>query len=220
MAQAANVRSLEALREFRVALIKFIDKAKRAISTSDSEVMRTQMWLDSHQPAHWKRELRKSEERLNQAKSELFRATISQPDNPRGPTDQVRLVNRRKAEIEHAKLKYEKTKRWSRTFERSTNEYRGSISPLSSALDGTAHKAVVLIERSIETLESYVSSKAPTSAETLTAPDGDSISRKGAEQTEQTKNTTKQEPHDEHANSDSTTNQGNESTDVSMESDD
>ena len=83
MAQAANVRSLEALREFRVALIKFIDKAKRAVSTSDSEVMRTQMWLDSHQPAHWKRELRKSEEQLNQAKSELFRATISQPDNRR-----------------------------------------------------------------------------------------------------------------------------------------
>ena len=211
MAQAANVRSLEALREFRVALIKFIDKAKRAVSTSDSEVMRTQMWLDSHQPAHWKRELRKSEERLNQAKSELFRATISQPDNPRGPTDQVRLVNRRKAEIEHAKLKYEKTKRWSRMFERSTNEYRGSISPLSSALDGTAHKAVVLIERSIATLESYLSSETPTSAETLTAPEGDSIARKGAEQSES---------NHEHADSDRTTDQGNERLDVPMEADD
>ena len=114
MAKAANVRSLEALREFRVALIKFIDKAKRAISTSDSEVMRTQLWLQSDQPSHWLREIRKGEELLNQAKSELFRATLSQPDNPRGPTDQVRLVRKRKEEIEHAKQQLEKTKRWSR----------------------------------------------------------------------------------------------------------
>ena len=212
MAKAANVRSLEALREFRVALIKFIDKAKRAISTSDSEVMRTQIWLQSDQPHHWVREIRRGEERLNQAKSELFRATLSQPDNPRGPTDQVRLVRKRKEEIEYAKQQLEKTKRWSRAFERSTNDYRGSMSPLSSALDGTAHKAVVLIERSIETLESYLRSTAPTSEETASSAKGQSIARKGDDNME-TKN-------DEHANSDSTTDKGDESTDVPVERDD
>lgn len=212
MAKAANVRSLEALREFRVALIKFIDKAKRAISTSDSEVMRTQLWLQSDQPTHWIREIRKGEELLNQAKSELFRATLSQPDNPRGPTDQVRLVRKRKDEIEHAKQQLAKTKRWSRTFERSTNDYRGSMSPLSSSLDGTAHKAVVLIERSIATLESYLASTAPLSEESLEPTESKSIARKGDDKTE-TKN-------DEHANSNSTTDQSNESTDVSMERDD
>ena len=209
MAKTANVRSLEALREFRVALIKFIDNAKRAIATSDSEVMRTKIWLQSNQPTHWIREIRKSEEKLNQAKSELFRATISQPDNPRGPTDQVRLVRRRKAEIEHAEEKLEKTKRWSRTFERSTNEYRGAMSPLSSALDGTAHKAVVLIEKSIATLESYIASSVPTSEETLDSTQGKSIARKGNKQMEST--------NDEHANSNRTTDEGNEGTDVSME---
>ena len=212
MAKAANVRSLEALREFRVALIKFIDKAKRAISTSDSEVMRTQLWLQSDQPTHWIREIRKGEELLNQAKSELFRATLSQPDNPRGPTDQVRLVRKRKDEIEHAKQQLANTKRWSRTFERSTNDYRGSMSPLSSSLDGTAHKAVVLIERSIATLESYLASTAPLSEESLEPTESKSIARKGDDKTE-TKN-------DEHANSNSTTDQSNESTDVSMERDD
>lgn len=196
MAKAANVRSLEALREFRVALIKFIDKAKRAISTSDSEVMRMQIWLQSDQPSHWIREIKRGEERLNQAKSELFRATISQPDNPRGPTDQVRLVRRRKEEIEHAKRKLENTKRWSRTFERNSNEYRGAVSPLSSALDGNAHKAVVLIENSIATLEKYLASSAPVSEELLDGTTTPSIARKGDNQ---------KESKDEHADSDSTT---------------
>ncbi len=201
MAKAANVRSLEALREFRVALIKFIDKAKRAVSTSDSEVMRTQMWIDSHQPSHWVREIRKGEEKLNQAKSELFRATISQPDNPRGPTDQVRLVRKRKAEIEYAKKKLEQTKRWSRLFERSTNEYRGAMSPLSSSLDGTAQKAVVLIERSITSLEAYLSSSTPIDEELHETSDAQSIARKGEDQKD-----TKEPNCDEHADSDSPAN--------------
>ena len=209
MAQSANVRSLETLIEFRTALIKYIDKAKRSISTADSEVSRAQIWLQSTQPLHWKHVIRRSEEKLAQAKSELFRATISQPDNPRGPTDQVRLVRRRKEEIAYAKDKLEKTKHWSRIFERSSNEYRGSMSPLSSALDGTAHKAVVLIEKSIATLESYLASSTPTSEETLDSTQGKSIARKGSKQMEPNK--------DEHANSDSTTDEGNEDTDVSME---
>jgi len=192
MAKAANVRSLEALREFRVSLIKFIDKSKRAIATSDSEVMRTQIWLESNQPMHWKRELRKAEEQLNQAKSELFRATISQPDNPRGPTDQVRMVRKRKIEIENAKEKLERTKRWSRIFEQSTNEYRGAIAPLSSALDGTAQKAVVLIERSISRLEEYLQGNRPNLEELEQINNTKSISRKGEDK----------ESTDEHANSD------------------
>jgi hypothetical protein len=126
-------------------------------------------------------------------------------------------VNKRKAEIEYVKQKLEKTKRWSRTFERSTNEYRGAISPLSSALDGTAHKAVVLIERSITTLESYLKSVTPISEESAQATKATkekSIARKRDAEMEHT------EKQNEHANSDSTTDQSNEDTDVPVESDD
>ena len=209
MAKSSNVRSLEALREFRVALIHFIDKAKRAVSTSDSEVMRTQLWLQSQQPAHWIQEIRKAEEKLAQAKNELFRAKISQPDNPRGPTEQVLLVRKRKAELAHAQQKLEKTNRWSRTFERSTNEYRGVLSPLSSALDGSAQKTVVLIEQSIATLESYLSTKTTSATEELSTTQTTSIARKGEEQTK--------DPHDEHANSDSTTDKSDKDPEISME---
>ena len=86
------------------------------------------------------------------------------------------------------------------------------MAPLSSALDGTAHKAVVLIERSIATLESYLASSAPISETSLEPPKSESIARKGDDNMEtQT---------DEHANSDSTTNQSDESTDVPVERDD
>ncbi|MCH2147652.1 MAG: hypothetical protein MK073_07550 [Phycisphaerales bacterium] len=186
MSQAANVRSLEALRDFRSALIKFIDHAKRSIATSDGEVSRVSQWLDSTQPMFWVQAIRKGEERLAQAKSELFRATISQPDNPRGPTDQVRLVKKRQAEIKHATAKYEKTKQWSRRFERLQHEYRSGLTPLSSALDGELQKVVVQLDNSIRSLEAYLSTtlaKDEQLAESQSTPE--SIARKGSDNTDE-----------------------------------
>ena len=84
MPESVNVKSLDALQEFRSALIHFIDKAKRATSTAESEVYSVQAWVSNTQMMYWRNEMRKSEEKLSQAKSELYRASISQPDNPRG----------------------------------------------------------------------------------------------------------------------------------------
>jgi len=201
MAQSANVRSLETLIEFRTALIKYIDKAKRSISTADSEVSRAQIWLQSTQPLHWKHVIRRSEEKLAQAKSELFRATISQPDNPRGPTDQIRLVKKRQAEIKFAEDKLEKTRRCARHLEHEMNEYRGAMAPLSTSLDGDMDKAVLILERSIKSIEAYLATTAESAQEILGSPPAlDSIARKGDDTKEQ---------QDEHANSDSPVDESN-----------
>ena len=202
MSQAANVRSLESLKEFRSALIKFIDKAKLAIATADTEVSRTQIWLQSTQPMHWKHTIRKGEEKLAQAKSELFRATISQPDNPRGPTDQIRLVRKRQAEIKYAEDKLKRTQQCARYLEHELNEYRGAMSPLSTSLDGSMGKAVVILEHSIRSLEAYLSTKIVSAEEILDeSPSIESIARKGEDNTK--------EPNDEHANGNSPTDKSN-----------
>ena len=202
MSQAANVRSLESLKEFRSALIKFIDEAKRAISTADSEVSHTQIWLHSTQPMHWIQTERRGNEQLAIAKSELFRATISQPDNPRGPTDQIRLVKRRQTEIKDAQDKLLVTKRWSRKIERETNEYRGAITPLLSSLEGSLNKAVFIIDKSIKTLESYLASSLKTSEQELQdSTNTTSIARGGDAKLE--------EQDDEHADSSSATDKDN-----------
>ena len=202
MSQAANVHSLESLIEFRSALIQYIDKARRAISTADSEVSRTQIWLQSTQPLHWKHEIQRSEEKLAQAKSELFRATISQPDNPRGPTDQIRLVKKRQEEIKFAEKKLARTKQCARLLEHELNEYRGALTPLSTSLDGDMNKAVSILEHAIHSLEAYIATTSHNEDEFLQdTTQATSIARKGDEKAK--------EVNDEHADSDSPTNKSN-----------
>jgi len=210
MSQAANVRSLEAIREFRVALIKFIEKAKRSVATAESEVQRTSTWLSSTQPMHWTTEVRHANEKLSQAKNELARASLSQPDNPRGPTDQIRLVRKREEEIRISIKRGEQTKRWSRKFEQQINEYRGAMTPLSSSLDGDLNKAMSILTKSIKSLEEYIASTTPTRSEPLeAAPAAKSIARSGEDITED--NT------DEHVDSQSTTDEGDQDIDPSLE---
>ena len=160
------------------------------------------MWLESSQPMYWTSEIRRAEEKLAQAKSELFRATLSQPDNPRGPVDEIRLVKKRESEVKNAIEKLKRTKKWARIFEHAISEYRGAMAPLTSTLDGNLHKAVVILSNSIESLEQYVATISPTSEKVQTdTTQPKSIARSGDDITED--NT------DEHANSDSTTSEGN-----------
>ena len=181
MPESANVRSLDALQEFRAALIEFIDMAKRAVSTGESEVNHIQTWVGHTQLMHWRHQIRRGEEKLAQAKSELFRATISQPDNPRGPTDQIRLVRRRKEEIAFAKRKLLTTQHWSRVIEHENHEYRSAMSPLTASLDGELKKAVVKIDNAITTIELYLADIVQTSEDTTVPIEAESIARSGSD---------------------------------------
>jgi len=207
MPESANVKSLDSLIDFRVALINFIEKSKLALSTGEAEISNMQSWVSHTQQMHWKIAIRKSEEKLSQAKSELFRATISQPDNPRGPTDQIRLVNKRKEEIAHGQKKYERTKRWGRILEHENHEYRSAITPLAASLEGELQKAVMKIDNAIVAIELYLADVVAENEELNTETEATSIARRGVD---------RKDAKDEHGNGESTIDEGNEETPPQM----
>jgi len=184
MAESVNVKSLDALQEFRSALIQFIDKAKRATSTAESEVYSVQAFVSKTQFMYWRSKIRKSEEKLSQAKSELYRASISQPDNPRGPTDQIKLVKKRQEEIKYAHQQLARTQHWTRIIEHQNHEYRSAMTPLTASLDGDLQKTVVKIDNAIASIELYLADKVQVSKEPDPSKGVASIARKGSDRKE------------------------------------
>ncbi len=71
MSEVARVESVDALKELRVALIKFAETANGALGDSESEVQRMQMWLENDQTSHWQRQIRKLTEVVSRAKEAL-----------------------------------------------------------------------------------------------------------------------------------------------------
>ena len=110
----------------------------------------------------------------------------------------MRLVKKRQAEIKYANERLEKTKQWSRRFERMQHDYRSGLSSLSSSLDGELQKVTVQLDNSIRSLEAYLSTTVTQDEQLLdSTASPQSIARKGDEQS------------DEHADSEISTDESN-----------
>ena len=58
MSEGARVESIDALRNFKRALQKFAEAASVALGDAESEIQRTQIWLETEQRSHWNNQAR------------------------------------------------------------------------------------------------------------------------------------------------------------------
>src|SRR5215471_3698773 len=71
MAGSAHVESIEALKYFRVSLIKFAETAASALSNAESDTRDMMNWLENEQHAHWQGQIRKRHDLVERAREEL-----------------------------------------------------------------------------------------------------------------------------------------------------
>lgn len=159
MAARAKVRSVEALEEFRTALIRYLEKAVVAVDEATDEVRRTKEWLVRDCPAHWRREGARRERVLKQREQELFTARLSglQDDTS---AQQLAVARARRA-LEEVEEKLRRTREWAR-------QYDGRVEPLARRVDKLRHtlaqdmrRAVAFLDGAIRTLEAYAEVKPP-----------------------------------------------------------
>ena len=77
MEQAARVTSIDAIREFRAALLEFAHDARDALSAVDLETRRALEWVLERQPAYWHQQVRLGHDRVLEARNDLHRCRAS-----------------------------------------------------------------------------------------------------------------------------------------------
>ena len=77
MADKAQITSVEAIESFRAALILFLAQARPVLEEVGNEFSRTRVWLQNDQRMYWDHELRSRSRQLEEARQELFNATLS-----------------------------------------------------------------------------------------------------------------------------------------------
>jgi hypothetical protein len=82
---SARVNSIDAIKNFKIALIKFAETGMVALSAAEAEVNRTIMWLQLEQPAYWASQLRKRQEALVRANEALRAKTMFKDASGRTP---------------------------------------------------------------------------------------------------------------------------------------
>jgi len=161
MARAARVTDVGAVREFRAALLEFIQEACSAIDQADAEVQRTELWLRLDRLPHWKAEARRRAERVSRARSELAQAEAAKSMGKTSTVDERKALERAKRELAEAEDKVAATSRWIREFERQSHQYRAQVQQLRSFVEGRMAGSAELLRALEARLDEYLATAPP-----------------------------------------------------------
>lgn len=162
---SAKVDSIDAIKNFKIALIRFAETGMIALSAAEGEATRVQLWLQLDQPAYWKSQLRKRQEELTRA-NEAYRAKAMFKDSSGRTPDvsqELKAVQTAKRRIEEAEWKIAAVKRHKLRLDKEIQNFKGGVQRLSADVTTEIPRAAERLERIFAKLDSYVSLAAPDS---------------------------------------------------------
>ena len=156
MGQSANVTSLDAMRRIKVALIRFAEDAANALGSLQQEVYRAIDWLEHDRPHYWRAQVRKSYERVAEARVQLERARMRDVAGHRPSCyDEKKALALAKQRLEFTQEKVEAVRRWAVVVREEADEYRGRLGGLERCIETDIPRTLAMLERSIAALEAY-----------------------------------------------------------------
>ncbi|BCX48935.1 hypothetical protein HAHE_28430 [Haloferula helveola] len=153
MADKAKVASIEALEDFRIALLRYRERAVRALDDVGGEVKRTRDWLAYDRKLAWQAEVRRCQRRLEQAEAELMTSKFS--DLKDDHSVQQLAVKKARRALQEAEDKLRVTQKWVRDFDSIVDPAVRPLDSLRERLSNDFPKAVSSLEGMIRALTDY-----------------------------------------------------------------
>ena len=154
MADKAQITSVEAIESFRAKLIIFLNQARPVMEEVSGEMSRTRLWLQNEHRMVWETELRRCERRLEEAKRELFNATLS--TLPTGTTALLQMtVQRALRAVHEAEAKLKLLKRWDKEIDNRAAPLLKQTEQLQVFLTTDMARAVAYLDQMLKALDAY-----------------------------------------------------------------
>ncbi|WP_337176643.1 hypothetical protein [Paludisphaera sp.] len=179
MSQDARVLSVQALRDFKGSMIKFVEEARGALSGVDMELRRMRDWLERDQLGYWQMQVKRRQEAVMNARSELAKRQIAaKGNNSISDTEQKENLRIAMQKLRVAEEKVALVKKLIPVMHHEIAEYKSCASPLGDHLSGGFEKSMGVLEKMVRSLEDYLALQAPSTPRD--APAGTSASAGGA----------------------------------------
>jgi hypothetical protein len=167
MARSAKVLSIQALKDFRIAMINFVEEARSALGGVDMELKRMRDWLERDQLGYWQMQVKQRHEAMTMARTELHRRKISQQGSDAvSDTEQKEALREAQRRLHAAEQKVEIVKKLIPIFHHAMSEYTARANPLADHLSGGMHRSLGSLEKMVQSLETYLAVRAPTAPRT------------------------------------------------------
>lgn len=156
--------TLDALRDFRVAMIKFIETVAVSLSDADGDILRTANWLELEMVPYWTVQIRKRQELVARCE-DAVRQKLLYKDSTGGRSsaiDEQKALKKAKALLLEAQEKHAASKQYLRKIQKHHLEYRGQVAKLNLSLTGTLAECVAKLQSLQNTVADYAMTEAPT----------------------------------------------------------
>jgi hypothetical protein len=159
----ARVESVDALKYFRIALLKFAETANIALGDAEGEVNRISMWLGHEQQQYWQQQIRKRQELVARAKDAVRQKKLFKDSSGReqSAVDEEKQLMKAMKRLEEAEQKLLATKRHYGLIQKETHSYKGSTQRLSTAVTSDLPNAAAKLNNLIIRLEEYLNIAGP-----------------------------------------------------------
>jgi len=156
MSDSAHVTSLDAMRDFRAALIGFREETISSLDAMRQEVHKAIDWLEHDRGVYWRERVRKGFDDISAARIALenCRRRGVAGHKPSCIEEQAAL-KKAKDRLATAQEKVELVRRWSQKVREEADEFRARVGQLSRCIENDLPQAVALLERMLAALEEY-----------------------------------------------------------------
>jgi hypothetical protein len=169
----ANVQ-LDAIRDFRIALVKFIEMANICLADADGEILRTLHWLEMEQVPYWATQIRKREENVGRWKDAVRQKTLYKDvvGGRQSAVDELKQLKKAEALLLEAQEKFTASKQYIRRIQKQQMEYKGQVTRLNLALTGYLAACVAKLQALQNIIAEYARIDSPTEQRSMAqAPD-------------------------------------------------
>jgi len=161
---AANVRNIEAIREFRASLIVFMDDAVAAVDSMAREAQRALAWIEQDRPHYWEAQTRRAFDQVGATRTAYETCRMRTVAGRRSSCiEEKQAFEKAKRRLEFCHGQKERVQRWAVKTLRESDEFRTRLSRMRRLLESDVPKAIALLQETAEILESYADIAPPES---------------------------------------------------------
>lgn len=153
---SANVQSLDALRDVRLALMAYGERTEAALAELRTKIDRTLAWLEQDRPMYWREQERKAYDGVASTRVAYETCRMRTVGGRHSECIEEKIAHQRaKMRLEFCQRKMEVVRRWAAEARQQADEYRGRSGPLHRCLEDEVPNLVATLGRMIESLEAY-----------------------------------------------------------------
>lgn len=175
MTESANVRSIDAIRHFHAAVLKFQEEARLCISALEMQLLRFVGWIERERPGYWKREIENCYREVSEARVRLHQCKMKKMGDYK-PTcfEETKDLERAKKALEFSQKQVPVIKHWTIQTHHEANEYHGRSAQLTQMIERDIPQLLALLHQAVDRLEAYqqVQFAASTTADRMSATSG------------------------------------------------